>query len=52
MLCIIFPVARKVRAEDPLRLLDLGIVHHLYEEFTRLAETRLGQNTINYLSIA
>ena len=25
--------------------------HHSYEEFTRLAETRLAQNIINYLSI-
>ena len=25
---------------------------HLYEEFTMLAETRLAQNTLNYLNIA
>ena len=26
--------------------------HVLYQEFTRLAETRLAQNTLNYLAIA
>ena len=27
-------------------------VHYLYDEFTRLAETRLAQFTLNYLNIA
>ena len=28
-----------------------GDIFYTYEEFTRLAETRLGQNTFNYLNI-
>ena len=33
-------------------MLVLTLIHrNLHEEFTRLAETRLAQNTINYISI-
>ena len=31
--------------------IDLEHYNHLYEELARLAETRLAQNTFNYLKI-
>ena len=39
-----------VRVQE--RALPMGLVHGSYEELTTLAETRLAQNSFDYLNIA